>query len=220
MKIKDREFAVIGLGRFGSGVALNLEAHNYHVLGIDHDEEIVQRLADRLSHVASLDSTDEEALLAVDIVSFDTVIVAIGTDFEANLLTTVALKSLGVRQVISKAPTNRQVEILKRVGADRVIQPEYEAGRRLAEELSTPFILEKFALGPDHSLVEIIVPERYAYQSLAQSHIRHKYGITVLLVKRGNEVIVSPRADFVLLPDDLLVVIGKDARVTAFCNTA
>lgn len=219
MKLKDREFAVIGLGRFGSGVALNLEAHNYHVLGIDQDEEIVQRMSTRISHVAALDSTDEEALKAVDILSFDTVIVAIGEDFEANLLTTVALKNLGVRHVISKAPTNRQLDILSRVGADRVIQPEYEAGRRLAEELSTPTILQKVALGPDHSIAELILPNQFANQSLNQLDLRKKYGVSVLIVKRGDQVFVSPRADFILLPEDLLVLLGKDHRVTHFCQS-
>lgn len=218
MRLRDREFAVIGLGRFGSGVALQLEENGYHVLGIDMDEEIVQRMAPLITHVASLDSTDEEALNAIDILSFDTVVVAIGEDFEANLLTTVALKNLGVRQVISKAPTNRQVNILSRIGADRVIQPEYEAGKRLAQELSTPAILEKVALGPDHSLVEVVVPDKFSNQTILQSHIRQKYGVSILLVKRGDEVFVSPRADFILLPDDLLVIIGKEHRVDAFCT--
>jgi len=217
-RLRDREFAVIGLGRFGSGVALTLEAHDYHVLGIDQNADIVQRLSDRITHVASLDATDEEALKVVDISAFDTVIVAIGDDFESNLLTTVALKSLGVHHVICKAPTRRQQQILLRVGADRVIQPEFDAGRRLAEELSTPTILEKLALGPDHSIAELIVPDSLTYKSLAQLDLRSKYGVAVLLVKRGEQLEVSPRADFILQPNDLLVVLGSNERVQAFCN--
>lgn len=217
-RLRDREFAVIGLGRFGSGVALTLESHDYRVLGIDYNAEIVQRLSDRITHVAVLDATDEEALKEVDITSFDTVIVAIGDNFESNLLTTVALKSLGVRHVICKAPTRRQQQILLKVGADQVIQPEFDAGRRLAEELSTPTILEKLALGPDHSMAELVVPSSLTYQSLAQIDLRSKYGVSVLLVKRGDRLEVSPPADFILQPDDLLVVLGSNERIQAFCN--
>lgn len=217
-RLRDREFAIIGLGRFGSGVALTLEAHDYRVLGIDQNADIVQRLSDRITHVATLDATDEEALKVVDISSFDAVVVAIGDDFESNLLTTVALKSLGVRHVICKAPTRRQQQILLKVGADRVIQPEFDAGRRLAEELSTPTILEKLALGPDHSLAELIVPDSLSYKSLAQLDLRSKHGVAVLLVKRGEQLEVSPRADFILQPNDLLVVLGSNEHVQKFCD--
>jgi trk system potassium uptake protein TrkA len=217
-QLRNREFAVIGLGRFGSGVALSLEAHGYHVLGLDSRPEIVQQLADRITHVAALDSTDEKALKAVDITSFDTVIVAIGKDFEANVLTTVALKNLGVRHVICKVLTRRQRQILLQVGADRAIQPEFDAGQRLADELSAPSILERIPLGPDHSIAELIVPTAFVHQSLAQVDLRNKYGVTVVLVKRGDSVDVSPPANFVLQPDDLLVVLGRKERVEAFCT--
>lgn len=216
-KLREREFAVIGLGRFGTGVALTLERHDYRVLGIDQNVDIVQRLANRITHVAALDATDEEALQEVDIVSFDTIIVAIGNDFEANLLTTVALKSLGVPHVICKAPTRRQQKILLKVGADRVIQPEFDAGRRLAEELSTPTILEKLTVGPNHSVAELIVPDTMAYKSLEQTNIRNNFGVTVLLVKRGETLEVSPQADFILMPKDILLVLGSNDRVQAFC---
>ena len=216
-RIRSREFAVIGLGRFGSGVALTLEANGYHVLGLDQSAEIVQKLADRITHVAVLDSTDEKALQAVDIMAIDTAVVAIG-NLEANLLTTVALKNLGVRHIICKALTRRQMEILQKVGADKVIQPEFDAGRRLAEELSAPAVLERVPLGPDHSIAELLVPRDMVHQSLAQVDLRNKYGVTVLLVKRDNNMDPSPPADFILQPDDLLVVMGRNERVKAFCN--
>jgi trk system potassium uptake protein TrkA len=217
-RLRNREFAVIGLGRFGSGVALSLEANGHHVLGLDQDPEIVQQLADRITHVAALDATDEKALQAVDITAFDTVIVAIGNDFEANLLTTVALKNLGVRHIICKVLTRRQRQILLQVGANRAIQPEFDAGQRLADELSAPAILERIPLGPNHSIAELLVPTDLMHQSLAQIDLRNRYGVTVLLVKRGNALDVSPPANFVLQPDDLLVVMGSNDRVEAFCH--
>ena len=217
-RLRNREFAVIGLGRFGSGVALSLEANGYHVLGLDQNPDIVQQLSDRITHVASLDATDEEALKAVDITSFDTVIVAMGSDFESNILITVALKNLGVRHIICKVMTRRQRQILLQIGANRAIQPEFDAGQRLADELSAPTILERIPLGPDHSIAELLVPASFVHQSLSQLDLRNKHGVTVMLVKRGDSVDVSPPANFVLQPNDLLVVLGRKERVEAFCN--
>lgn len=211
---------MIGLGRFGTSVALTLEAHGHTVLGIDLHRSLVQQISGEITQAVVLDSTDEAALKAVDIAEFETVIVAIGTDFEANLLTTTALKDLGVRQVVAKAQTPRQREILLRVGADRVIRPEDEAGRRLADELSAPAMLEKLPLGPQHSVLELHLPAKLAWQTLAQSDLRADYGVTVLVVKRGDDLIVSPPADCVLQEGDILVVLGENTAVTNFARLA
>ena len=214
------EFAVIGLGRFGTSLALTLMENGYTILGIDSDPVIVQRLSSLITHAATLDATDEDALQEVEIASFDVVVVAIGADFESNLLATVALKTLGVRHVISKALTNRQCEILLRVGADRVVQPEYDAGRRLAEELMVPAMLERLPLGPDHGVAEMLVPRTLVSQSLAQSDLRRRLGVTVLAIKRGDDILVSPQGDTVLLDGDLLVVLGSNEAIRACGNLA
>ncbi len=210
------EFAVIGLGRFGTSLALALAESGYSVLGIDHDADLAQRLVDELTQIVILDATDEDALREVDIASFDTVIVAIGADFESNLLTTVSLKHLGVRYVISKAVTNRQADILLRVGADEVIQPEYDAGRRLAEQLTVPAVLARLHLGPQHDIVELITPGSLVGKSLQELDLRRRMGVHVLLIKRDNDLIVSPAADTPLLESDLLVVVGSNEALEAF----
>jgi trk system potassium uptake protein TrkA len=207
---------VIGLGRFGTSLALALVESGYSVLGIDQDAELAQRLVDDLTQIVILDATDEDALREVDIASFDTVIVAIGADFESNLLTTVSLKHLGVRYVISKAVTNRQAEILLRVGADEVIQPEQEAGRRLAQQLTVPAVLARLHLGPQHDIVELMTPSSIAGKSLQELDLRRRMGVTVLLIKRDNDLIVSPRADTPLLESDLLVAVGSNEALEAF----
>lgn len=217
-KRRQAEFAIIGLGRFGASLARALMENGNSVLGIDNDPHLVQRLSDELTHAAILDATDEEALREIDITAFDTVIVAIGADFENNLLTTVALKSLGVRHVISKAVTRRQREILMRVGADRVVQPEHDAGRRLAEELLAPAVLERVHLGPNFSVVELQTPDTLAQQTLAQLDLRARLGITVLVIKRDDQLIVSPPADTVLLDGDLLLVLGENDALQTFCT--
>ena len=217
-KRSHQEFAVIGLGRFGSSLAIALEEHGHTVMAIDIDPQLVQSVVDRVTHAAALDSSDEEALRAVDIAVFDTVIVAIGGDFEANLLTTANLKTLGVRRVICKTQTSRQCDILTRLGADRVIQPEQNSARRLAEELSAPAMIEHFNLGKNYGVAEIILPDCLAWQSLAQSDLRNKHHVTVLLIKRGEEVHIAPRADTILQQGDILIVFGENRYINQFSS--
>ncbi|MAT95800.1 MAG: potassium uptake system protein [Anaerolineaceae bacterium] len=217
-KQKHQEFAVIGLGRFGFNLAVALEEHGHTVMAIDVDPQLVQSIVDQVTHAATLDCSNEEALRDIDIGTFDTVIVAIGNDFEANLLTTVNLKNLGVRRIICKAQTGRQCDILLRLGADKVIQPEQNSARRLAEELSTPAMIDHFNLGQDYSIAEIMLPESLAWQSLAQIDLRNAHRVTVLLIKRGDEVHISPRADTILQKEDILVLFGKNQYVNQFSN--
>ena len=210
------EFAVIGLGRFGSALALTLEEHGHYVLGIDENIDIVQSLAGQLTHVVSLDAIDEEALNSIDITSFRPVVVAIGTDFESNLLITVALKGLGVNNVICKTISRRQKEILLKVGADRVILPEREAGRRLAEELINPGLMGRLSLGPGFSVAEFEVPRKFTNQSLAQSKLRHDFGINVIVIRRDKQIYTSPGANFILLDGDVIVTLATNEDIEAF----
>lgn len=213
------EFAVIGLGRFGSSLARTLVSRGAVVLGIDRSPELVQAIADELTQAAVLDSTNEAALREVDIASFKTVIVAIGTNFEANLLTTVALREMSVPNIICKALNTRQRDILLKVGASRVILPEYEAGHRLALELTIPGMLGQIELGPGHVISEIKAPEHITGVALERSDFR-KRNLKVLVVKRGDRLIVSPGQDFVPQPDDVLVVIGKPADIERCTESA
>jgi trk system potassium uptake protein TrkA len=207
---KQQEYAVIGLGRFGTSLATTLVERGYYVLGIDRDPETVQRIADDITQAVVLDSTDENALRAVDIAAFETVVVSIGHNFECNLMTTVALKSLGVKNVVCKARTQQHHDILLRVGADHVVLPEHDAGRRLAHVLSGPGVLDQLELEPGFSLTELRVPQSMVGHSLLESNLRRRCGVTVLLVKRGSALTVTPEPNYVFQPDDLLVVIGND----------
>lgn len=215
-KKQQQEFAVIGLGRFGSSLARALQENGQTVMAIDVDPHLVQSIADEVTHAAALDATNEDALRAIDITAFDTVIVAIGVDFEANLLITATLKDLGVRRIICKTQSNRQKGILLRIGADKVVQPEQNSALRLAEELSLPTLLEKFNLTQSYSIAEIVLPVSLNWQSLAQTDLRNKYHLTVLLIKRGDEVLISPTSDTVLQEGDLLIVFGDNQSITQF----
>ncbi len=210
------EFAVIGLGRFGGSLAHALSTLGFEVLGIDRDPEVVQRISDDITRAVSLDATDEDALQAVDITAFDTVVVAIGTDFEANLLVASALKALGVRRVIAKAVTQRQRTILERVGVDQVVLPEIEAGRRLALELAEPHVLQRFDFGEGHRVLELRLPETLAGKAVHHKDLTERYGLTVLAVERDQKLQIAPPPDFAFNATDLLVALGTREQVDRF----
>lgn len=207
------EFAVIGLGRFGTSLALRLVERGYTVLGIDTDRALVQRLADDLTRIVSLDASDEDALRAVDITSFDTVVVAIGANFEANLMTTLALKSLGVRRIICKASTERHRNVLLSVGAHQVVLPEQESAHRLAQALTTPLLIDQIGLGTNYSISELTVPSSLVGRSLKETALRERFGVTVVAVQRGDQVTVSPPANFLFAEGDKLAVLGTNEQV-------
>ncbi len=203
------EFIIIGLGRFGTSLAMSLNAYQHDVLAVDSDIKRVQEVAMILPHVIQLDATNIDALREIGVESFGTGIVCIGEAFEANLLATVVLKKLGVERIITKARTVTQQDILKRVGAHEVILPEHEAGVRLARRLSSIDFVDFMELTNDTGIVEIMAPKYVVGKSLKESHIRQKFNLTVVAIRRHGEVIVSPRAEEVIQDNDLLVVLGR-----------
>jgi len=203
------EFIVIGLGRFGTSLAMSLNAYNHDVLAVDSDIKRVQEVSRVLPYVIQLDATNLEALREVGAEAFGTGVACIGTDFEANLLATVSLRKLGVRRVIAKARTTTQQEILQRVGADEVILPEHEAGVRLGRRLAAINFVDFLELGEDKGVVEIVAPSYLVGKSLRESNIRQRYGLAVIAIRRSEEAIISPIADEVIQQDDILVVLGR-----------
>lgn len=207
------EFAVIGLGRLGSSLARRLEARKHPVLGIDTDQRVVQDLADELTEVVILDATVEEALLEVDIASFDTVIVAIASDLAASALIVDSLKRLGIRRVICQAATDRHGEILRRVGADRIVRPYHDSGLRLADELSGRDYLEHMTVAPGFSLVRLDVSRSLAGRPTA---VCEEAGLTVLFIRRGGQLILSPESTESLAAGDSVYVVGPDNALDTF----
>ncbi|GAB4173979.1 MAG: TrkA family potassium uptake protein [Roseiflexaceae bacterium] len=208
------EYAVIGLGRFGSSLALTLRERGHSVLGIDGSQAVAQGLADRLTRVAVLDSTNEQALRDIDIMNFDTVVVAIGTNFEANLMTTAILKDFGVKHVICKALSERQRDILIRVGASRVVLPEHDGGSRLARELCTPWLTDQISLGDGHSIVKVKVPHGLINRTLQEVDLRRRYGVIVLTVTHQGHLTVIPPVDYTFHEGDAITVVGSNEAIT------
>lgn len=203
------EFVVIGLGRFGTSVATTLVEHGRNVLAIDADQSRVQHLSTILPHVVALDATNIDALRQVGVEHFDTGLVCIGTDFESNLLAAVLLQQLGVKRVIAKARTRTQRDILLRVGANEVILPEHEAGIRLGRKLSAGHLVDYLEVSNDVGVVELLAPPSLWGRSLSECSLRQRYGLTIMAVRRGDDLIVSPSANFRIQENDLLVVLGR-----------
>jgi len=208
-----RQFAVIGLGRFGQSVAISLAKMGFEVLAIDTDEEKVNEIVEHVTHAVQIDALDENALRAVGIRNFDVVIVAIGHDMQASILITVMLKEMGVREVVAKARTELHGRVLAKVGADKVVFPERDMGVRVARALVTKNILDQIELSPDYSILELVAPEEFVGKTLEESGIRLKHGVTVLAIRRGADIIISPGGKQVIEPGDVLVTVGRNDRL-------
>ena len=211
----EKEIAVIGLGRFGSSLARRLETLGHHVVGIDLDPRVVKEIADEITECVVLDAIDEEALRQVDIPSFQTVVVAMSSNFETSALITTTLKKIGVPNVIAKSNTDRHRQILLRIGADRVILPEEESGFQLADELSIPGMLEVLHLSQDYSLIEIKTPPGLRGKGVEASE---PYGVVIVLIVRGEELIINPDQDSRFMPEDILVAVGEKRRLAEFSS--
>jgi len=214
-KTKEKEFAIIGLGRFGSSLARRLETLGHTVLGIDLDPRLVKDIADEISEAVILDATDENALRQVDITAFQTVVVAISGNFEANALITSTLKKLGIPHVISVCNTDRHREIILRIGAERVVVPDEESGYQLADELSIPGMLERLHLNQDYSLIELKPPPGLVGKGI---EVCEQYEVIVVLILRGNELIINPDESSRFKAEDILVVVGEKRHLAEFSN--
>lgn len=210
-----RQFAVIGLGRFGRAVCETLHGLGYEVLGSDVDEKrVTQALTQKIASSAiQLDSTDPTALKQAGIFEFDTVIIAIGNYLQESIITTLNVKEAGVEYVVAKASSAIHGKLLKRVGADFVVFPEYEAGRELAYTITKPAILDRFELDPDHSIVEVIVPDEFDGKTLQELEIRNRYGLNVLAVGNEEKFVVNPTPYQRLYKGLAMVVIGSNKDI-------
>ena len=212
---ESRQFAVIGLGRFGRAVCSSLHKMGYEVLGTDIDEKLVtQALTQKIaSHAIQLDSTEPESLKEAGIFEMDTVIVAIGNYLQESIITTLNVKEAGVEQVVAKASSEIHGKVLRRVGADRVVFPEYEAGCALAGTLTQPALLERFELDPENSIVEVLVPEAFHNKTIAQLELRRHYGVNVLAIGNGDKFVTNPNPEQRLQKGLVMVVIGSNKNI-------
>lgn len=204
-----KRFAVIGLGRFGSAVARMLTDMGQYVLGVDNDHTQVEALAGHVPHVVRADCTDPAALTALHIGEYETVVVAIGDNVEANVITCLNCRDLGVKTIVAKAQDEAHGRVLERLGVDRIVYPQRDMGARVAHNIAAGGIIDFIRLSDSYGMAELQVRESAVGQTLAELDLRNRFGLNVMAIKRGNRLIISPGATERLAAGDAVVVIGE-----------
>ena len=201
---KNRTYAVLGLGIFGSNIEKNLTHY-----GLDMDQ--VERINDSVTHAVCLNITDIDQLRAVGMDDVDCAIVATGSQLEDSIICIMNLKELGVKRIIAKAKNRKYSEVLLKIGADEVVLPEKEIGKRLAKRLVSPDIIELFDIDNENSIVEIHVLNNWVGHSLTQLDLRNKFGINVIGIRRNNRLTltVDPN-DYIMEGDELIIACRND----------
>lgn len=210
-----KSFLVIGMGRFGTAVAQELTELGQEVLAIDENEEDVQRVAEDVTQAMQGDAQDEAVLRAVGVRNFDCCVVAVGTDMEASILITVMLKELGAKYIVAKARSAVHAKVLERVGADRVVLPESEMGRKLAQRLAHTNVVDFIGVSDEYSILEVHTPKSWVGKSLVQLAVRQKYKVNVLAVRHGENgaLDASPKPNMAIESNDLLLIMGENKFV-------
>lgn len=213
-KNSKRTFGVVGLGRFGSTVATELQRFGNHVIGIDIAETRVAHHADKLSQAMIVDARDDAALREAGLADCAIGLVAMGSDLEASILTAINLKMIGVPVVWAKATTKTHHRILSKLGVDRIIHPEVEVGQHIAQVLHNPLVRDYVGLGNGYSVVNFRIPEGLEGKTLAELPHTTKFDLRCIGVMRGTEFLGQDGTDFRLESDDLLLLLGqrKDLR--------
>lgn len=211
-----KEFVVIGLGRFGGSIVRELIEQDADVMAIDKDTERVDEFASIATQAVVADTTDESVLKSLGIRNFEHVIVAIGENIQASILTTLMLKEIGVKKITVKAQNDYHAKVLDKIGADKVVHPERDMGIRIAHNMLSNNVLDYLELSDEHSIMEVKANERLAGFTLIGLDIRANYGINIVGIKRGKDIIVSPQADMEIQLQDILIIIGSDADINRF----
>ncbi len=215
------KFAIIGLGSFGSNVAKTLYERGHEVLTIDKDKDKIEAAKSFSSHAVLMDSADKDSLEAIGIREIDVVVVSLGPEMEASILTVLHLHELGVKRIVAKALTEDHAKILDAVGATEVIYPEKDMAIRTALKLTSPNILECLPLLSGISIQEIAPPEKFIGKSLRDLDLRNKYGIQVIAVRElvPERTVYVPKADFVIKDSDVLIVMGDEKKLEKLTST-
>lgn len=204
-----QNFAIIGLGRFGGSVCRTLIENGQDVLVIDLSEDRVNEYMNIATHAVVANAHDEMTLRSLGIRNFDHVIIAIGEDIEASILSTLMIKEMGVPFITAKAQNEYHGRVLEKVGADHVVHPERDMGIRIGHHLVSKNVVDYLELSDDYSLVELKVTNaKFFDKTLIELDFRAKYGLNVIGIRRNQKMIISPAADQVIRKNDTLMIVG------------
>ena len=213
-----KNFAVFGLGRFGTAVARELFEVGHDVLAVDTDRDRVQSVADLVTHAVVGDARDPAVLNALGIGEYDCAVVAVGNDVGSSALITMRLKEAGVHRVVCKAMSHVHQRLLEKIGADLVVFPEHEMGIKLAQGLARSNILNFIELSPEYAIVEVDMPGDWAKRTIRDLDVRARFHVNVIAIRRGSEVSVAPGADWIMAAGDKLIVLGRDSDIASLCQ--
>ncbi len=215
-----KEFVVIGLGRFGGSIVRELVSLGANVMAIDSTSERVDEYAQIATQAVVANTTDESVIKSLGLWNFEHVIVAIGEDIQASILTTLILKEHGVPQITVKAQNDYHEKVLRKIGADFVVHPERDMGIRIANNMMSTSVLDYLELSDEYSIMEIKASDKIAGHSLIDLDIRAQYGINIVGIKRDETIIVSPMPQDPILLGDILLIIGADVDINRFVKKA
>ena len=204
-----KSYVVAGLGRFGSQLAVKLFSYGEDVLAIDLHENLIDKIADRVTRAVVADARDPDVLRRLDVQSCDCAIVAVGSDLASASLITMNLKSLGVPRVICKAYDDTYRRILEKLGADRVIIPENEAADKLAKGLSSYGVMEYIEFSEEYGIVEMDAPAAWQGRLIGDIGVHRNFGVSIIALKQNNGIEVSPNGTSRIAPGATLVLLGK-----------
>jgi len=223
--VKEKVFGVFGLGIFGNEVCRTISEKGGRVIAFDQNALAVEKVKNMVTRAVVLDSTDESALVGSGIEDIDIAVVAIGENIEASILTTALLKKSGTAYIIARAISEIHAQVLKQIGANEVINVEIEEGRRLANRLMTPDILDRIYIGKNQVITEMLVPKMFVGKSILQIDLRRKYNLNVISIKRTQteidengqplevQVVNFPNPSLELKANDTLVVVGAESDI-------
>lgn len=207
--MKNKQYLVLGLGRFGSSVARTLCELGHEVMAVDADEELVSHIAPYVTQAVQLDATDETLLASLEVQSFDAAIVSIGQNTRDSILVCVLLKEMGVPYLIAKANDDLHAKVLRKIGVDQVVFPERDMGARLARSLNAPHVLDLMTLDDGYQILEIMVPDKWVGNSIIGLNVRRRYGVNILAIHRDDRFLVAPAPDLLFATGDTLLIMGQ-----------
>lgn len=211
--MKNKSIIVFGAGRFGESLATELFKGGMEVMLVDKSYDIIQSVADKVTTAVQCDVLDENAMEELGISNFEVAVIAIGSNLEASIIATLTAKDFGVKKIISKANSEMQARILKKIGADQIIYPEIDMGYRLAKSIVGSNFMEYIHFSKEYSLVEIKALPEWEDKSLSEIDFRKKYNLNVVAFRREGETIVSPNPYEKIEKDDIMILIGDEKYI-------
>ena len=211
-KARRKQFLVAGLGLFGTSVALTLQQMGYEVYTLDSEESLVQDQSTQLNYVVCGDASDKKTLQSLPLEDIDVAVVAIG-NVERNMMCTMLLKELGIKQVVAKAINNLHGAMLNKIGADKVVYAERDMGERVAHNLISAGVMDYIELSSEISVMSLAIPAEFVGKNLIEADLRRRYDVNVVAIKRDGRTIVNPKAQEVFQPEDEIIVLGTHEGV-------